>query len=194
MKHRLAGILLLVPILLGAQPQVEKLDSDDISSAIKMLGLEIFKYDFSKQDLQYSLVIHVDEIVNTTIVKNKSYKLGSWTAEQEKKIKIISKVTSDTASTYWLKISHPNMETQERFNIPKEFIKIHFWKQITSGEIEYNKKTPLLFYGTGWEAVLNGRKVLRFCWGEEVSRDMSNPTLKKIEHMILISYELVKQI
>ena len=57
MKQKLAGLFLLFPLFLGAQPLVEKLDTDDISSAIKMLGIEIFKYDFCKQAPEYNLVI-----------------------------------------------------------------------------------------------------------------------------------------
>ena len=193
MKHKLVGLLILFPLLLKAQPPVDKLDTGDISSAMKMLGVEIFKYDFSKQDLGYKLVIHIEEIIDGAVTQNKRYELGNWGQEQIKKeLTVISKITSDTTSTYWLKLSHPNMEIMQRFSITAPFRQIHFWKQITPSEIEYNKKIPLLFYGMGWEDILKGRKVLRFCWGEEVNRDMQNPTLKKIRHMILISYELIK--
>ncbi len=193
MKQKLAGLFLLFPLFLGAQPLVEKLDTDDISSAFKMLGIEIFKYDFSKQAPEYNLVIHVEEIVNGSVIQNKRYELGNWGKDQIKKeLKIVSKITSDTTSTYWIKLSHPNMETTQRYYVSAEFRKIHFWKQITSGEIDYNQKVPLLFYGMGWEDTLKGRKILRFCWGDDVNRDMNNPTLKKIKHMILISYQLTK--
>jgi len=193
MKQSLTGILLVFSFLLEAQPPLEKLDTEDIGSAIKMLGVEIFKYDFSKQESQYNLIVHIDEMVDGSITKSRSYKLGSWTSEQtNRELRIFSRIASDTASAYWIKVSHPNMESMERFEVPAEFRKIHFWKQIVPGEIEYDKKIPLLFYGMGWEAELKGRKVLRFCWGEDVMRDLSNQTLKKIRHMLLISYELVK--
>ena len=40
---------------------------------------------------------------------------------------------------------------------------------------------------------LNGVQIRRFCWDDEVDREMKNETLKKVEHMILISYMLVKK-
>jgi len=194
MKRKMIGILLLFPMLLEAQSLVEKLDSDDLSSAIKMLGIEAFKYDFGKQDIQYSLTVHVDELVDGSITKSKSYQFGNWTTEQLKKeLKFFSRRTSDTSSTYWFKFSHPNMETTERFVLPAEFRKIpHSWKQIAPGEIVYDKKVPLLFYGMNWEGLRKGRKVMLFCWGEEITREMDDPILKKVRHMFLISYELKK--
>lgn len=193
MRSLLVVTLLLVSTILDAQPPIEKPDTEDVALAIKMLGVDVFKYDFGNQDIQYALVVYIDELVDGSVIKSKSYKLGNWTAENSKReLRIFSKISSDTASVYWIKVSHPNMETMERFEVSPEFRKIHFWKQIVPGEISYNKKVPLLFYGLAWEAELKGRKVLRFCWGEEIARDMNNPTLRKVRHMFLVSYELVK--
>lgn len=194
MRQYLLGVLFLFPAISGAQPPVEKLDSDDLTSAIKMLGVDVFKYDFSKQDPAYSLTVHVDEVVDGSITKSKSYQFGTWTTEQLKKeLKFLSRRTSDTSSTYWFKFSHPNMETTERFVLPAEFRKIpHSWKQIAPGEIAYDKKVPLLFYGMNWEGLRKGRKVMLFCWGEEIKREMDDPILKNVRHMFLISYELKK--
>ncbi|MCD6201714.1 MAG: hypothetical protein J7K46_07895 [Bacteroidales bacterium] len=44
-----------------------------------------------------------------------------------------------------------------------------------------------------WPDTLNGVQIRRFCWDDEVDREMKNETLKKVEHMILISYMLVKK-
>eukprot|EP01029_Cantina_marsupialis_P024551 TRINITY_DN633834_c0_g1_i1.p1 TRINITY_DN633834_c0_g1~~TRINITY_DN633834_c0_g1_i1.p1 ORF type:complete len:174 (+),score=11.02 TRINITY_DN633834_c0_g1_i1:41-523(+) len=157
-----------------------------------MLGLEVFKYNFDSINQDYQLLIHIDEIANDSIIKSKSFKFQNWNADQNnKEIKFISRIASDSTDTYWIKISHPKMVTKVPFNIAKKYRHTHYWQQVKEGPIEYNKKTPLLFYGMAWEFEYKGKKGRRFCWGEEFKRDLSNEVLKKVEHMILISYELI---
>ena len=43
-----------------------------------------------------------------------------------------------------------------------------------------------------WEDSYKGQKIYRFCWGEDITRKMDNENLNKVEHMLLISYELKK--
>ncbi|MBI9058460.1 MAG: DUF5041 domain-containing protein [Labilibaculum sp.] len=191
-KYLFIALLTLPSTALNAQTFNDKLEVDDVSDALKMLGLEVFKYNFDSINQDYQLLIHIDEIANDSIITSKSFKFRNWNAEQKnKEIKFISKIASDNADTYWIKIVHPKMVTTVPFNIAEKYRHIHHWQQIKKGPIEYNRKTPLLFYGMAWEDEYNGKKFRRFCWGEEIGRDLSNKTLKKVEHMILISYELI---
>lgn len=193
MKQILTATLLLFTILAHGQGLNEELESADIKAALKMLGIEIFKYDFSQQKEDFNLIIHLDELADDSVIISKSYNLGKWDSVAKlKELRIIPKISSDTTSIYWVKISHPNMEFTERFDISPEFRHPHFWHQIQPGEIVYSKKTPLVFYGMSWESEFNGMKIRRFCWGQQIDREMKNETLKKVGHMILISYELVE--
>jgi len=192
-KITLIALFVIMPMFISAQSLNRELKSEDISAALKMIGLEVYKYSFDASNIDYNLILHLEEIANDSILNKKSYNLGKWKPEiKTKELKIISNISSDTSETYWLNIVHPNMEFVQPFNISKAFRKAHYWMQIKQGEIVYEQKTPLLFYGMAWEDEFRGMKILRFCWGEDIGRDMKNETLKKVEHKILVSYELVK--
>nr|WP_319509623.1 hypothetical protein [uncultured Draconibacterium sp.] len=193
MKQILTCTLLVITFLANGQRPIEKLESGDIQAALNMNGIEIFKYDISKKTENSKLIIHLDEIANDSIIKSKSYNFGKLdSAAKIKDLRIISYISSDTASVYWMKIGYSIMETKIRFDIPNEFRNAHYWLEIEPGEIEYNKKTPLVFCGLSWESEMNGMKFRRFCWGAKVDREMKNKTLKNVKHMILISYELIE--
>lgn len=193
MKKLLIGLILLIPYFASAQSLNKTLESQDISTALKMMGLEVFKFNFESVKDGYTLIVYIDEFENDSIIKHKKHQFGSWKPDAKvKELKLFSKISSATAETYWLNIVHPNRECTDRFDIASRFRKAHYWMPIKQGEIVYEQKTPLLFYGMAWEYELNGRLVRRFCWGEEVDRDMKNKTLNMLEHKIVISYKLVK--
>jgi len=193
MKKLLIGLILIIPFFASAQSLNKTLEPKDVSTALKMMGLEVFKFDFESVKDGYNLIVHIEEFENDSIIKHKKHQFGSWKPEAKtKELKLFSKISSNTTETYWLSIVHLNGECTDRFDIASQFRKKHYWLPIKQGEIVYEQKMPLLFYGMAWEDELNGIKVLRFCWGEKVDRDMKNETLKKVEHKILISYELVK--
>lgn len=124
---------------------------------------------------------------------SKPYAFGKWQADAEQKeFKLISYIESDSFDVYWLNLVHPNMELNSRINIPAEYSNAHYWMKIAPGAVEYDTKVPLLFCGLSWEDEIQGIKIGRFCWGEDIQRAMQNETLDNIEHMILISYELKK--
>lgn len=193
MKQILTCTLLVITFLANGQKPNEKLESADIQAALNMIGIDIFKYDFSKKTENSGLIVHLDEIANDSIIKSKSYNFGTLDSTAKiKDLRIIPYISSDTASVYWIKIGYSKMELKQRFDIPNEFRNAHYWLQIEPGEIEYNKKIPLVLCGMSWESEINGMKIRRFCWGTKVDREMKNKTLKNVKHMILISYELAE--
>ena len=191
MKKILFILTILSPLLGFGQKSITELDSKDLRSSLKLLGVEVFKYDFSDVEPNCGLTIFVDEYNKDSLVSSKPFNFGSWDKVPEnKEFELISKVSSDTAQTYWLNLIHPRMQMVTRVDVAPEFRNAHYWMEIEQGKIEYEKKIPLFFYGQSWEAELQGMKIRRFCWGEAVGRDMKNESLENIEHMVLISYEL----
>ncbi|QGY42915.1 DUF5041 domain-containing protein [Maribellus comscasis] len=177
--------------LLFSQKLVTELNSGDIRSALKLANIEIHKFNFSEADTVHNLTIYLDEIADDSIINHKEYNFGRWSNDLTKRqLKIMSKIDSAKDSVYFITLSHPGMQLSARFDISPEFCKNHAWMDVKQDEILYDKKTPLLFFGMFWEDEFNGQKVYRFCWGEEVTREMNNVSLDQIDHMILVSYEL----
>ncbi len=192
MKSFIIALLALLPAFLQAQTPDPELTPEDLRSALRLTGIQIFKYDFDSVKAGYKMILFLEERVKDSVITRKEYTIREWKNDEPHTLTILSKVSSPRAETYWINVIHPQMQFLERFDIPEEYRQPHFWKQIKQGAIVYEKKTPLLFYGMAWPDTLNGMQIRRFCWGEEVGREMRNKTLKKVEHMILISYKLEK--
>ncbi|KJF42931.1 DUF5041 domain-containing protein [Draconibacterium sediminis] len=181
----------LIPALSFAQKSISELNSKDLRASLKLLGVEVFKYDFSDAEPNCGLTIYIEEYNKDSLLSSHPFNFGLWDKDLgEKEFELIAKVSSDTTQTYWLNLIHPKMQVKDRINVAPEFRNAHYWMEIEEGELEYDKKIPLLFYGQAWEDEIQGMKIRRFCWGQAIGRDMKNENLEKIEHMVLISYEL----
>jgi hypothetical protein len=195
MRSNLLLILLILSFsFIGKSQNIQKgLSQADIRNALKIKGLEIFKFDFDSIDTDYNLTIHIEEIGNDSVIETKVRNFYSWQKDLAKKnLTIITNKNSNSPSTSYISFIHPNSETSIRFDFSEKFNREHIWKPIKQGKIVYNQKVPLLFYGMMWEDSFLGQKIYRFCWGEDITRKMDNENFNKIEHMLLISYELKK--
>lgn len=191
MKIIICFFLLIFPNLTKSQELIEDLNTKDLNDAIEMLGIDIFKFNFDSIENDYGLKIYLEEIAKDSVIKQQVKNFGPWDNESKhKRLKIISETKKD--SVVKIKLLHPNMEIMPKFDIKPVYRKAHFWEPIKQNGLNYDEKTPLIFYGMSWEDEYKGKKIRRFCWGEKITRKMDNENLDKIEHMILISYELVK--
>jgi len=195
MKFKLLLIILILPFSFIAKSQniQKELSQSDIKKALKIKGLEIFKFNFDSVDTDYNLTVHIDEISKDSILKTEVRHFYSWQKDSKKKnLSIITNKNRHSPATSYINFIHPNIESTIRFDFSEKFNREHIWRSIKPGKIVYNKKVPLLFYGMMWEDSYKGQKIYRFCWGEDITRKMDNENLNKVEHMLLISYELKK--
>ncbi len=198
MKFAIRFIIVLclyfVSLFASAQKLKKEMGNEDVAAALKMIGIEFFEFDFKEVKENYSLHIYVDEYEKDSILLTKNYNFGQWKSSAEPKtFKLLSKIESDTASMYVFNILCPNMEISIPFKVLPRFRKVHYWQPIKEGTIEYNKKIPLLFLGMAWEAEFQGMKIKRFCWGEEIGRELDNESMDKVVHKFVISYKLIEK-
>jgi len=193
MRNIILTLFALLPAFLQAQTFDPELTTEDLKAALKLTGINIFKYDFDSAKAGYKMILFLEEMVKDSVITRKEYTIREWKNDEPRTLTILSKVPSPRTETYWINVIHPRMQFLERFDIQEKYRQPHYWKEIKQGAIVYEKKTPLLFYSMAWPDTLNGVQIMRFCWGDEVDREMKNETLKKVEHMILISYMLVKK-
>ena len=193
MKIKLVIIfsLLIFPYITKSQERIENINTKELNDAIEMLGVDIFKFSFDSIENDYGLKLYLEEITKDSVITRVVKNFGQWkNGSKHKKLKIISNTKKDSVAA--IKLLHPNMEIMTKFDIKSIYRNAHYWKPIKQNGLNYDEKTPLIFYGMSWEDEYEGKKIRRFCWGDEITRKMDNENLDKIEHMILISYKLVK--
>jgi len=192
-KALLITLILFFPFIVVSQSLKSELNSTDIRAALKLSGLEIFKFNFDSVKPDYNLIVYIEEISKDSIICKETSRIRPWKSELLKKeLSIITKTSSDTSSVYWINLLHPNMRRTIPFNILPKYRETHIWMPIKQNEIVYDQKIPLLFYGMMWKDSYKGQQIRRFCLGGDITRKMENKNLKKVEHMLLISYELKK--
>ena len=185
-------MLLSSSSLTKSQELMKQVNTDDVKNALEMLGVNIFKYDFSHVENDCQLKMYYEEFAGDSVISQKVWNFYNWEKdEQPKTLKIIAS-TANKDGKYEIRTIHPNATRTYTFDIIEKYREPHYWKTIKQEYLVYNKKTPLVFYGMSWEEELRGKKVRRFCWRTEITREMDNKQLEKVEHMILISYQLNK--
>ena len=195
--NRIILSLIVIKLLITnvySQNLLNDYKQDDYKAALELLGVNIYKFSFENIKDNYDIKIIVDEVTPDSIIFSKQFHFNPFKIEETQfnEIKIISKRESYTSETLWLKIMHPNQHTLARFDINEIYRVSHLWREFKEGELEYEKKVPILLYGTAWEVEYpNGVKLMKFC-PNELKRDLSNEELKKMKHYFIISYELTK--
>jgi len=195
--NRIILSLIVIKLLITnvySQNLLNDYKQDDYKASLELLGVNIYKFSFENIKDNYDIKIIVDEVTPDSIIFSKQFHFNPFKIEETQfnEIKIISKRESYTSETLWLKIMHPNQHTLARFDINEIYRVSHLWREFKEGELEYEKKVPILLYGTAWEVEYpNGVKLMKFC-PNELKRDLSNEELKKMKHYFIISYELTK--
>jgi hypothetical protein len=194
-KALIVFILITLSPFVTAQKLENELQLADIKDALEMTGLHIYKYDFGNIEPGYLLTFYIEEIIKDTVFDSKELRFmpveeGSG---KENIMKIIAKRDDYKSESFIIKFVFPTMMYQSPVKLHEDYRIEHIWKAFEEGDLFYERKTPLLLYGSMWEDELpDGMKVKRFCWDTTLKRDMSNEELENIEHMFVIGYELTK--
>lgn len=177
-----------------SQNIIQERDLTDYEQALELIGVKEFKFDFKNMCKNGKIKLYIDEIKIDSVLQHKEFvfNLSRVKNLKENVLKVFSFTQADTSSFLKIKLIHPSMAVSLPLNMKGSNSEPHIWKCFEIGKLEYDKKVPLLLYGSMWDDEFNGQKIKRFCWGTDLKRDMSNVELKKIPHMIVLGYELVK--
>ncbi len=172
----------------------------DLIDALSLAGIDIIHLDLEKVDRNYTLKVIVDEyagkgnLINsyTEVKRLIDYQQQTKEGNIEKKyinhLRVISKVTNNSFDQIFLMFSTEKFGKYSVLNIDEEFQRKHYWVPFAKSDFKIGKKIPLLFYGSEWDEIIDGKKVPRFCSLPEMSPDLDDDTVKFIPHFFIMSY------
>jgi len=73
-------------------------------------------------------------------------------------------------------------------DIDEDYQRKHYWVRFAKSDFKIGEKIPLLFYGSEWDDIIDGKKVPRFCIHKPVSPDLDDETIKFMPHFFVVSY------
>jgi len=178
----------------------ENVSREDLIDALSFAGIDIIHLDLEKVDRNYTLKVIIDEYAgkgnlissHTEVKRLIEYRQRTKEGNIEKKyikyLRVISKVTSSSFDQIFLMFSTEKFEKYSVLSINEKFQKKHYWVPFAKSDFEVSRKIPLLFYGSEWDEIIDGKKVPRFCSHTEMSPDLDDDTVKFIPHFFVVSY------
>ncbi|MDH4220911.1 MAG: DUF5041 domain-containing protein [Candidatus Aminicenantes bacterium] len=207
MKAGRLSFVFLIVALLGTANSYSQFNKDfkditheDVIEALQFAGIDIFKFSVNSFNKNYDFYVFVDEFTQTGGLKRVDTLLAHETEFRQYSddkifvtkhinyFRFLTKVLNNTYDTIHLYISTNHVSTWKELHIAKEFSRKHYWVRFSQQETEVNKTIPLLFYGSEWDEIIDGKKVPRFCSRNELKPELADPTIKLIPHYFIISY------
>jgi len=173
---------------------------EDLIDALSFAGIDIIHLDLEEIKQNYTFKIIIDEYAgkgnlissNTEMMYHTEYQKRTEDGNIEKKhinhLRVISKVTNNSFDQIFLIFKIEPIVKYSVLNIDEEFQRKHYWVPFSKSDFEVGKKIPLLFYGSEWDDIINGKKVSRFCSLNEISPDLNDETIQYIPHFFIVSY------
>ena len=207
MKLNCLSCIILLAVVLGSNLCVAQFNKDlkditekDVIEALQFAGIDIFKFPVNSFDKNLRFYVVADEYtqsgglkrVDTLLTFDTEY--HEYSADQHQVTKhidsfrFLTKVLNNSYDNVYLYVSANNVSAWRELHVAKEFNRKHYWVRFAQQETEIGKTIPLLFFGSEWDDVIDGRKVTRFCSHNELKPELSDPTIKYIPHYFIISY------
>jgi len=178
----------------------DDVSQEDLIDALSFAGIDIIHLDLEKVNQNYTFKIIIDEYAgkdnlissNVEMKDPTEYRKRTKDGNIEKKyinrLRVISKVTNNSFDQIFLMFETEPIAKYSVLNIDEEFQRKHYWVRFSKSDFEVGKKIPLLFYGSEWDEIIDGKKVPRFCSHIEISPDLDDETIQYMPHFFVVSY------
>lgn len=170
-------------------------NNNDIIDALAFSGIEIFKFkiDSLKEGNNFYLILKEyagkNNLIKTdTLLGESPFSISS---EDINEIRFLTKVENNSFEKVYLFITVSGISSTKEINMGKKYVRKHYWIKFEESNFKINKHIPLLFFGSEWNTVFNGKKTTRFCALPRIPLDLSGDAFDEIPHFYIISY-LVK--
>ncbi|MBU0473943.1 MAG: DUF5041 domain-containing protein [Bacteroidetes bacterium] len=188
-------VLFLSNLILGqGYVDYENIDKNDVLDALSFSGINIFNFQIDSTTENYDFYIIAEEyagrdnlIKTDTLMGEGSFKISN---EKINEIRFITMITNSSYAKVKLQISTPSVLTWKELEMEKEYVRKHYWVKFVKSDTKDNRKIPLLFFGSEWDAIINGQKTTRFCSLNEVPVDLSGDAISEMPHFYVLSYLL----
>lgn len=180
----------------------DKISKKDLIDALSFAGIDIISLDLGKVDRNYAFKVIIEEyagkdnlISSDTAISSfteyqKPTKDGKWEIKYIDSLRLISKVINNSFDKIFLMFTTEKFSAYRELNIDEDYQRKHYWVRFAKSDFKIGVKIPLLFYGSEWDDIIDGKKVPRFCSKIEVSTDLDDETIKFIPHFFIVSYLL----
>jgi len=178
----------------------DKITKEDLIDALSFAGIDIISLDLEKVNQNYTFKIIIDEYAgkgnfissDTAISQSTEYrkptKDGEWEIDYIDSLRVISKVINNSFDKIYLMFITEKFSSYAALDIDGDYQRKHYWVRFAKSDFKVGEKIPLLFYGSEWDDIIDGKKVPRFCIHKEVSPDLDDDTMKFIPHFFVVSY------
>ena len=180
----------------------ENTSKNDLIDALNFAGINIISFDLEKFDRNCTFNILVDEYAGkdnligseTLVNQSTEYKIPDEDGHLEnkyiEKLRVVSKVLNNSFDKIYLMFSTERFTAHPVLNINEEYQRKHYWVRFAKSDFKIGEKIPLLFYGSEWDDIMNGKKVTRFCCRNEVPTDLNDSNIEFMPHFFVVSYLL----
>lgn len=178
----------------------DKTSKKDLIDALSFAGIDIISLDLGKVDRNYAFKVIIEEytgkdnLISSNIAISqfteyrKPTKDGKWEIKYIDSLRLISKVINNSFDKIFLMFTTEKFSAYRELNLDEDYQRKHYWVRFAKSDFKIGEKIPLLFYGSEWDDIIDGKKVPRFCSKMEVSTDLDDETIKFIPHFFIISY------
>jgi len=163
--------------------------NEDIIDALDHAGVGIFKFHLDSLQGDYEMEIILQEYAGKDrLIDTKTLLTVNTLSWPEKEIRILSKIEADSYKKIKLYISTPAVSTTYFVKLKRKYSRKHYWVKFAESEPQSDKMIPLLFLGSEWDSIYQGKKTTRFCSRQAVSPDLSDNDIEFMPHFYIIGY------
>lgn len=169
-----------------------KVDGDDISDALELLGINIYSIKLPVTNSEkYKLVVYTDNYIQNkeTFKKKNEFSIVNEKHGSHRNLSLTIIKTGDCSLV--IKWKAPDGSTRS-FENPKGRISGYEYRVLPFQfqEITPGRKIPILLLGSSWfDARING---IRFCSDLEINPDLKDEAFEKMPQYYIFSIELVE--
>ena len=192
LKHnrKKIALLLISFLVLGSNlfSQIRILDynSDDIESLFHFLDITFYKWRFDTIPKNYDFILFFDEYENDSLINSYREPINTYYLKNIKQNDLLLILKQSRDSVIHIKCEYIFFPVETKFTYSLNTKEGLFnWELFENGNIEFNKKVPLVLFGKSWKSKDN---LSRFCWKYAPKRNMTNKEFSKISHKVIIGY------
>ncbi len=136
------------------------INNHDIIDALAFTGIGIFKFQIDSLKEAHNFYLILDEYVGKNNLVKTDTLLGYSPFEINTNnigtIRFLTKIINNSYDTTYLFISTSNVAVFKEIVMNKKYVRKHYWLKFSKSEVAINKKIPLLFYASEWDAIVMG--------------------------------------
>jgi hypothetical protein len=170
------------------------IDSTDLIDALAFAGIGIYKFDISPviKGRQFALLLEEYAGKDNLIDIDTLLHFGQFDilSEEITKIRFLTKVVNEKYDTIYLFISMPGLKFGHQIEMQSKFVRKHYFVRFEKVNNDFIRKIPLLFIGSEWDAIYQGKQTTRFCSQNQIPIDLQGDAFDEMPHFYIISYML----